>query len=402
MLLAASPPASLTLRAVCVVLEPALHYLHLLARDPTLTNIQLERRCRTSSLRVQCQCVSYSSHLCDSSMSAVCRYQREVLSWREMPQPRSERSQGRGGQRKRQRQAAAASSASYASAAPALPPLSLPTPPRPPPPFLLPSSTSTFPFQSSGLHIHPSLQTPASPPPPFFPHMLDPLLIPPPLPRRRKPVDRCTSPSHFLMTPLTLTPYGPDESIDLPVRSRMDDLLLSVLAGFFTPRLVMSEDVGKVWMDADAVVGVGFTPRAYGSLERLLSPLRKRRPRERWSLKEVAAFELGICLHGKDFHKVHQLVSRPQSEVQAAWAAVCPFACLCAVADAGCLCARDCAVCGAGGQQVDVGGGRVLLQHVEALGPLRPVEEQRTTSTHATQLRPLRTHPAHHHRHQRR
>ena len=187
----------------------------------------------------------------------------------------------------------------------------MPSPPRP-----VASSLPTdllSPFQSSGMHIHPSLQPPAPPPLPSFPHPLHPLLVPPPLPRRRKPVDRCTSPSHFLLTPFALTPYGPDYSMDLPLRTRMDELLLAVLAGCLPPRLVMAEDTSKVWMDADAATG---KTRAYNALERLLSPLRRRRPREHWSLREMAVFELAVCLHGKDFARIARLVgSKGTSEV---------------------------------------------------------------------------------------
>ena len=205
----------------------------------------------------------------------------------------------------------ALSSASQLSFLP-LPPPPTPSPPRPSLPAVrLPYDTVTSAFQSSGLAIHPSLQVHSAPAPPRFSHPLDPLVIPPPASRRRKAVDRCTSPSHFLATPLALTPYGPDAHIDLPLRSRMDSWLGGCVSLFFSARApVVGDDAGKMWED------VSRDRPAYTTIERLLSPLRKRRVREEWSAREVSVFEVGMSQHPKDFAAISRLIgSKATSEV---------------------------------------------------------------------------------------
>ena len=102
----------------------------------------------------------------------------------------------------------------------------------------------------------------------------------------------------------------------------MDELLLSVGIGCYVPRLVMAEDVTKVWVEGDAMAGVGGggagmtgKTRPYGSLDRLLSPLRKRKVREEWAVRDIAIFQLGICQHGKDFHQIRRMVQHsPHSQ----------------------------------------------------------------------------------------
>ena len=66
--------------------------------------------------------------------------------------------------------------------------------------------------------------------------------------------------------------------------------------------LVVGDDAGKVWEE------VGRDKPAYTTIERLLSPLRRRRVREEWSAREVAAFEVGMCQRPKDFAAISRLL----------------------------------------------------------------------------------------------
>ena len=281
----AYPLCRLTAR---LVTEPSLQYLHMLAREPTLNAVQHQSR-----------------------------YQRDILSWRAMPNDFV--NSAASASRKRSRDAAASSFAvpsalnrPSTSALPPIPqpsPLPLPPPPTPSPPRAsqapsrLPYETASTALQSSGLSIHPSLLAPAAPAPRRFTHPLDPLVIPPPAARRRKAVDRCTSPSHFLATPLSLTAYGPDAHIDLPLRARLDSWLGGCASLFFAARApVVGDDAGKMWEE------VGRDKPAYTTIERLLSPLRRRRVREVWSTREVVAFEAGMTQRPKDFAAISRLL----------------------------------------------------------------------------------------------
>ena len=124
-------------------------------------------------------------------------------------------------------------------------------------------------------------------------------------------MERCTSPSHFLTTPLALTPYGPDAHIDLPLRARMDSWLGGCVGLFFSARAsVVGDDGGKMWEE------VGRDKPCYSTVERLLSPLRRRRVLEQWSVREVAVFEVGMCQRPKDFAAISRLIgSKSTNEV---------------------------------------------------------------------------------------
>ena len=144
------------------------------------------------------------------SVAVACRYQRDILSWRSMPEDssrppawlrrREEKQRGRIGLILRTRctqQAAvlrsvvhpSAHSSATASSTDSLTASSLAANRSP--------AVRNNHHRSAivGLSIHPSLQAPLPPAPPRFPHPLDPLVIPPPASRRRKAVERCTSPS---------------------------------------------------------------------------------------------------------------------------------------------------------------------------------------------------------------
>ena len=106
----------------------------------------------------------------------------------------------------------------------------------------------------------------------------------------------------------------------------MDGWLGGCAALFFTARAPVSgDDGGRMWDDSGRSSGGsgggideggGSRPAAYGVIERLLSPLRRRRVREEWSVREVAVFEVGMCQLPKDFAAISRLIgSKTTSEV---------------------------------------------------------------------------------------
>ena len=83
----------------------------------------------------------------------------------------------------------------------------------------------------------------------------------------------------------------------------MDGWLGGCVSLFFTARApVVGDDAGKMWEE------VGRDKPAYSTIERLLSPLRRRRVREEWSAREVAVFEVGMCRQPKDFAAISRAI----------------------------------------------------------------------------------------------
>jgi len=129
---------------------------------------------------------------------------------------------------------------------------------------------------------------------------------------RRKEVLRFSSPSHFLVDPAQENHYGAEHELDLPDRERVDTLLRGVAVTFYPRRAVTSTQPGMVAVDQE------YDLHQYTTFDRLRSALRRPRPGEDWTPREVALFEAGICLHGKDFSAIRHLVSSKElSEVVA-------------------------------------------------------------------------------------
>jgi hypothetical protein len=128
---------------------------------------------------------------------------------------------------------------------------------------------------------------------------------------QRKEVVRFSSPCHFLVDPAQENNYGAEHELDLPDRDRVDTLLRGVALTFYSRRAVNTQS-GTVTVDQE------YDVHQYITLDRLRSALRRPRPGEDWTPREVALFEAGICQHGKNFPAIRQVVSSRQlSEVVA-------------------------------------------------------------------------------------
>jgi len=110
---------------------------------------------------------------------------------------------------------------------------------------------------------------------------------------QKKNVRRCSSPSHFNVPESEEIKYGPEHTLDLPGRHLVDTLMRSV-SGLYYKR----KHTGTATYVA---VGPDYGVHHYGSLDLLLSPIRKRHTIEEWTPREMALFESCICRHGKDF-----------------------------------------------------------------------------------------------------
>lgn len=120
------------------------------------------------------------------------------------------------------------------------------------------------------------------------------------LPRRRAPVARCSSPSHFLASESDLIQYGDDYLLDLPLVTRVNSLLAAIGGMHYPVRRVVPPDMTKVWTDQSSV--------RYTTIERLQCAVRKRRCEQDWTLKEVALFQLAFVKFGKEFNRVSSMV----------------------------------------------------------------------------------------------
>jgi len=119
--------------------------------------------------------------------------------------------------------------------------------------------------------------------------------------KKRKTVKRCTSPSHFLVPPAEEVKFGPDFTLELPGRDRVDSLLRAVSKFYYRPKEIHPSGT-SVWVNGD------YDSLEYPTIDLLLSPLRKPNVMDGWSPKEIALFEAGICCVGKNFHQIQKLI----------------------------------------------------------------------------------------------
>jgi len=119
--------------------------------------------------------------------------------------------------------------------------------------------------------------------------------------KKRKTVKRCTSPSHFLVPPEEEVKFGPDFTLELPGRDRVDSLLRAVSNLYYRPKEVHASGTA-VWVNGD------YDSLEYPTIDLLLSPLRKPNVLDCWSPREIALFEAGICRLGKNFHQIQRLL----------------------------------------------------------------------------------------------
>jgi len=116
-------------------------------------------------------------------------------------------------------------------------------------------------------------------------------------PKKRKTMKRCTSPSHFSVDPDEEIKYGPDYTLDLPSRERVDLLLRCVSSFYYRPK-ESHPNGSSVWVDAE------YDHTQYPSLDLLMSPVRKVRAQDSWSPREIAIFEAAMCKYPKDFRTI--------------------------------------------------------------------------------------------------
>jgi hypothetical protein len=161
--------------------------------------------------------------------------------------------------------------------------------------------------------------------------------------KKLKPIPRCTSPSHFVVDTQAVNPLSQhDESL------RADAFLSAVANLYFRPRLplidglynrptdkplangsansnvvenstsahsenshpqtstssngVSSITAAEVWVSSE------YDRTEYSTIDLLLSPLRKESVLDKWTAKEIALFEAGICTFGKEFHSIARLM----------------------------------------------------------------------------------------------
>jgi len=119
--------------------------------------------------------------------------------------------------------------------------------------------------------------------------------------KKRKTVKRGTSPSHFLVPPTEEVKFGPDFTLELPGRDRVDSLLRAVSKLYYRPKEVHASGT-SVWVNGD------YDSLEYPTIDLLLSPLRKPNVLDCWSPREIALFEAGICRFQKNFHQIQTLI----------------------------------------------------------------------------------------------
>eukprot|EP00808_Paulinella_micropora_P009262 g31018.t1 len=116
--------------------------------------------------------------------------------------------------------------------------------------------------------------------------------------KRTKTIARCSSPSHFLVSPEEERTYGA-QFADQPARQKLDKVLKATSARYHTMREVQGNSV---------VVDAAYDTLQYPTVDLLLSPLAKPNPLDVWSFKEIALFEVGMTRFGKDFHTIQKLI----------------------------------------------------------------------------------------------
>jgi hypothetical protein len=103
-------------------------------------------------------------------------------------------------------------------------------------------------------------------------------------------------------TTLTTTTMMPGEE----PHKRLEPMLLNVASTFYDP---------KIETALDQVNLQGLTrPHKATSLGSLLLPIRRRNILDEWSPKEIAIFESAICLYGKEFDTIAQLLSNKTTQ----------------------------------------------------------------------------------------
>ena len=125
--------------------------------------------------------------------------------------------------------------------------------------------------------------------------------------KKRKLMKRCTSPSHFLVDPEEEVRYGPDYSLELPGRGRIDDLLRANATMYYRPKELHTSGT-SVWVNGE------YDSLEYPTIDLLLSPLRKTLALDNWSPKEIALFEAGMCRLGKNFHQIQKLIKTKDTQ----------------------------------------------------------------------------------------
>jgi hypothetical protein len=115
--------------------------------------------------------------------------------------------------------------------------------------------------------------------------------------------NRPCSPSLFERTITTTTSAS---AIPEEPHKRLEPMLLNVASTFYDP---------KIESALDQVNLQGLTrPHKATSLGSLLLPIRRRNILDEWSPKEIAIFESALCVHGKLFDTIAQLLPNKSTQ----------------------------------------------------------------------------------------
>jgi len=122
-----------------------------------------------------------------------------------------------------------------------------------------------------------------------------------PLLKRKKPMKRGSSPSHFHVPRTDENKFGPEYTHDMPGRDKVDNWLQSVGHMYYTQK-ELHPTPGFVWVNGE------YDENSYSTLDQLMSPLRKSVPIDSWSPLEIALFEGTVCRIGKDFGQIARII----------------------------------------------------------------------------------------------
>lgn len=101
------------------------------------------------------------------------------------------------------------------------------------------------------------------------------LPLKPPKKKVKKTVERCSSPSHFLVSAEEEAKFIPDFARHLPSRQKLDKVLRATSVLYHQPKKI---EEGKV------SVASGYDTTQYPTVDLLLSPLAKPHPLDIWSV----------------------------------------------------------------------------------------------------------------------
>jgi hypothetical protein len=103
--------------------------------------------------------------------------------------------------------------------------------------------------------------------------------------KRTKPVERCSSPSHFAVSNTELQRFGPPSIRELPSRKKVDSVLSAVANMYYSPKEVTSDK-------QSVLVDTMYDKSIYSTIDCLMSPLRKT---DVWGKFILHKFFLAAC-----------------------------------------------------------------------------------------------------------